>query len=174
MDKSSSVVLVGADPELFVFNKERGAFTSAIPYFKKGKEKGEPVPNVDGASVLHDNVALEFNCKAYSSAESFSSDMMMIVAETQKLLQERANQHHVLVCNVGSAFLDQRLLRHVDARTFGCSPDYNAYTSMRNPRPEAEAVGNMRVIGGHIHIGSTGSATPRLSTILSTTVGEGC
>lgn len=151
------VIILGADPELFVYDTKKEKLSTAIAFFPGGKRKGERLAQIPGASVLHDNVAVEFNCRPYSTADDFVDGMGSILSNIQKLLAERATEHHKLVCNVGSAIFDSRLLRHKDAKTFGCEPDINAWSSMRNAPPQPHEVGNLRVIGGHLHIGMRGA-----------------
>ena len=43
-------------------------------------------------------------------------------------------------------------LEHPNAQTFGCDPDFNAWTGRKNPRPKATDK-NLRSCGGHVHIG---------------------
>ena len=57
----SPIVMVGADPELWVVDKEN-TVVSAIPYFPEYKGGGEPVAGGLGF-VIHDNVAAEFSMK---------------------------------------------------------------------------------------------------------------
>jgi hypothetical protein len=40
-----------------------------------------------------------------------------------------------------------------EAKELGCSPDFNAYTKMANPRPDANTP--FRTASGHVHIGWT-------------------
>src|SRR5690606_24428610 len=51
-----------------------------------------------------------------------------------------------------SANLDRMYLETENALTFGCQPDYNAYTMQTNLRPNTSDE-TLRSAGGHIHIG---------------------
>jgi hypothetical protein len=43
-------------------------------------------------------------------------------------------------------------LENPAAHVFGCDPDYNAWTGMKNPRPKGVHP-NLRSCGGHVHVG---------------------
>lgn len=153
---SKSPVIVGADPELFLYDTAKERMGTAIPFFRGNKARGETLKGIPGGRVLHDNVAVEFNCQPYSTAAEFSEGIHGILKEINTLLIDRASSSYKLVCGVGSAPFPENLLRHPEAQRFGCEPDFNAWTSMRNPSPTPEDVGSMRVIGGHVHIGMHG------------------
>ena len=158
MNGNLPVVILGADPELFIFDQKKERLSSAIAFFPKGKNSGEFVTQEAGARVLHDNVAVEFNCRPYGTAVEFANGMSSILGGIQQMLTERASETHRLVYDVGSAVFPPQLLRHREAKRFGCEPDFSAWTSMRNPTHDAETVGNLRVIGGHIHVGLRGTS----------------
>jgi len=53
---------------------------------------------------------------------------------------------------IASREVDEDQLQSDEAKLFGCSPDFNAYTEMENEKPDGEST-NLRSAGFHIHIG---------------------
>lgn len=149
----SPIVMVGADPELWVVDKEN-TVVSAIPYFPEYKGGGEPVAGGLGF-VIHDNVAAEFSMKPAENEDEWVATLEEIKAALRIELERRAEGKELrLVTNFASAKVAKSQLKHVHAKTFGCDPDMNAWNNgLPNMPPDADEVGQMRVIGGHIHIG---------------------
>ncbi len=150
------IVMVGADPEMWVVNKENEV-VSAIPIFPEYKGGGEIIAGGLG-TVIHDNVAAEFSMKPAESEEEWVATLEEIKASLRIELERRAEGKELrFVTNFAAAKIAKSQLRHVHAQTFGCDPDMNAWENgLPNMPPDAEEVGQMRVIGGHIHIGVRG------------------
>ena len=55
------------------------------------------------------------------------------------------------IMHTSSVIVDDDQLQSDEAKLFGCSVDYNAYTEKANPKPEGEKT-NLRSSGIHIHI----------------------
>lgn len=141
---------IGADPEIFVAD----AHSVRSIVGKVGGSKAMPLPLTmlgDGFAVQEDNVALEFNIPACTSKSEFVSAMVKATGFLERMMY----QNHQLHFNKKSAmeFPDEEL-QTPESQTFGCEPDFNAWTLKKNPRPRTTNK-NLRSCGGHIHIGNT-------------------
>jgi hypothetical protein len=136
---------IGADPELF-FKDAAGNFVSSIGLIGGSKDKPRPIGN--GCAVQEDNVAVEFNIPACSDLNSFVSSLNYNLT----YLDNFAKEKNLELAIVPSAEFSKDQLNSQAARTFGCEPDYNAWTRSMNPSPKCDNP-NLRSAGGHIHVG---------------------
>jgi len=136
---------IGADPELFMREKDSQKLKSAIPYIEGTKL--EPEVLECGAGLQRDNVALEFASTVADSGAAFVKSIGNALKEIIKKLPEG----HEIVA-IPSARFDEDQLDHPEARMFGCSPDYDAYIPAQNPPAYCEDEA-FRSCGGHIHLG---------------------
>jgi hypothetical protein len=143
----TSKFTIGADPELFLVN-EHGKFISAV--HKIGGSKKRPRPIGQDCSVQEDNVAVEFCIPPCSDADKFVESINYSLAYITNQMLEQG----LFINLVASKSFDSDQLQHLRAREFGCDPDYNAWTGMKNDRPSATDK-NLRSAGGHVHIGSS-------------------
>lgn len=140
----------GADPELFVINRE-GHFVSAEGLIPGTKE--EPY-KVDGGAVQVDGVAAEFNIDPVTNFTDFKKNMRGV----QKQLKAMLPKGYDLVCTPTAVFRPEEWSEVPEkSKILGCSPDYNAWTKRPNPSPKGRE--GIRHAGGHIHIGWTDKAT---------------
>ena len=139
-------VLVGADPELFLTDMNSKRFISSIGKF--GGTKHKPKSIGSGCLIQEDNVAVEFNIPPSKSEEEFVKHIEYSLAT----LADRARKMDLNLSFTATANFDDDQLEHPKAKEFGCEPDYNAWTQMRNPRPKAIDY-SLRSCGGHIHVG---------------------
>jgi hypothetical protein len=143
-------ITIGADPELFVTNKE-GQFRSAhglIPGTKANPHK------VDKGAVQVDGMALEFNIDAVDNADDFVTNITTVMKQMQDMVPD---YNFALVPSArfnGNHFRAQP----DEAKELGCEPDFNAYTLGANPRPDNQTT--MRTASGHVHIGFCQGADP--------------
>jgi hypothetical protein len=137
---------IGADPELFLMNKD-GKLISSIG--KVGGSKRQPRSIGQGCSVQEDNVAVEFNIAPADTLEKFQES---INYSLEYLTKYAAEQGLFLSITASQRFPEDQL-KHLRAKIFGCEPDFNAWTGQQNPRPTAADV-TLRSCGGHVHIGS--------------------
>lgn len=140
-------VTLGADPELFLIHKNTNKFISSIGLIMG--DKNFPMPITDeGHSVLCDNVSVEFTfppCKTsqdYVKQINFCKEWILGNIPADLTLSDKA-----------SAYFDEDQLDDEGAVTFGCSTDHNVYTKKPNTPPNLAVTKNLRVNGGHIHIG---------------------
>lgn len=140
-------ILVGADPEFFVIDKETRKPLSA--YGMLPGTKREPFKVPDGA-VQIDGMATEFNITPARTSEQFDKNIASVMASMVKMLPA-----NVELTDLPTAMFDPELFaaQPKEALEFGCDPDYNAYTGTVNEKPRTELP--MRTAGGHVHIGWT-------------------
>lgn len=134
---------IGCDPEVFFM--QFGRVFPAIGLI--GGSKEEPVP-VEGGALQEDNVMAEFNTDPVTRVSDFINNINKVYAQLDEIA--KANE-----CELGifaSKTIDESIpLAFEEAKTFGCDPDFNAYTGMVNDTPDPESL--LRTCAGHIHIG---------------------
>lgn len=137
---------VGADPELFFKNQE-GLF-SVVGIL--GGSKTNPFPIGNGCAIQEDNVAAEFCIPPANDAREFVASINYAL----KNIQERAEKLGLSLATLtASGEFKKEQLNNRQARTFGCDPDFNAYTLQANPRPRTDNK-LLRSAGGHVHVGT--------------------
>lgn len=135
-------ILVGADPELFMFRD--GQFVSAhgaIPGDKKNPHK------VDKGAVQVDGMALEFNIDPAKNAEEFALNLKTVMGTLASMVPG----HELKAVPVAHFSKEVFAAQPAEALVLGCEPDFNAYTGKENPRPNGEVP--FRTGAGHVHIG---------------------
>ena len=139
---------IGADPELFLKN-DAGRFISAVGLI--GGDKWNPKPiSPQGHAILEDNVAVEFNIPPSEDASTFVSHLNFVLQHLEGQAK-KLNLH--LVLDKASMIFDDEQLNSPGAQTFGCEPDWNAWTGKVNKKPYANNP-NLRSCGGHVHVGT--------------------
>jgi len=144
-------VTIGADPELFIINKNTGKVVSSIGIIPG--EKGNPWRSDDmpvGFGLEIDNILAEFNIPPTTTCEGFINNIQYMKDYIEKYVSEK-NPSLGILC-ASSMMVDPDQLRSKEAKLFGCDPDYNVYTESENPKPKGERT-NLRSAGFHIHIG---------------------
>jgi hypothetical protein len=142
---SKPQLLIGADPEVFLIDKD-GKFISAIN--KIGGNKRFPVDIGKGCAIQEDNVAAEFNIPPAADADAFIASIEYALSH----LSEVASKKGLSLSITASKVFDDDQLMHLRARMFGCDTDYNCWTKKPNPRPSARNQ-RLRTTGGHVHYG---------------------
>jgi hypothetical protein len=136
---------LGADPEVFL-QDQNNKFLSVIG--KIGAGKYDPLQIEDmpkGFTLQEDNVALEFGIPPAASADEFVHHIQAVL---QKGLSKLPGlSFSKLSCTV----FPEDQMQHPLAHTFGCEPDFNAWTGKENPKPKPPHP-FMRSAGGHVHI----------------------
>lgn len=143
-------VLIGADPELFIFDTGINQHVSAHTFLPG--TKADPVEVPKGA-IQVDGVAAEFNIEPASTKKEWKENIFH-VRRLLKLITEKHNKNYVLTATPSVTF-DQAYfdaLPH-SVKLLGCEPDFDAYTGKTNPKPFTDLP--MRTGSGHLHIGWT-------------------
>lgn len=138
-------ILIGADPEFFLLNKNTGKYVPAVGLI--GGTKDEPIPISDkGHCIQEDNVMVEFNVPASNDSKQFYKDVQFVLDHIKKMVPENFE-----LAVHASAFFETRDLQTEQALTFGCEPDFNVWTGEANMVSIANPL--LRSAGGHVHIG---------------------
>lgn len=142
------VIKVGADPEVFVQNKQ-GRFRSAHGLVPGTKQ--EPHPVKDGA-VQVDGLALEFNTTPAESAEQFVHNIGSVLGQLAAMVPD----YNLAIVPTARFHWAHLKVQPEEALELGCEPDFDAYTERENDPPNAAST--MRTAAGHIHLGFTEGA----------------
>lgn len=138
-------ILVGADIEMFISDKEQ-KIISAEPFIQGSKHK--PFMWDEGYGIQLDNVMAEFTMPPSSSKQEFIYSIKKSIEYIQSQIPKDCK-----VVGLPTAYLDKKELMSESAQTFGCEPDYNAYSLSIQRVKRKKANPLMRTAGGHIHIG---------------------
>jgi hypothetical protein len=144
-------VTIGADPELFLINRKTKDVVSAIgiiPGEKGNAYRSDDMPEGYGLEI--DNILAEFNIPPVTTESDFISAIVYMKDYIKKFIKNKDKELDIL-CKA-SMIVNEDQLQSPEAKLFGCSVDYNAYTEAPNPKPKGEQT-NLRSAGFHIHIG---------------------
>ena len=141
---SKQQILVGCDPEVFV--KQNGIFRSAFGLIKGDKKNPQPVPH---GAVQVDGMALEFNINPAATQEEFVLSVQSVFDTMCRMVPG----YEVVAVPVADFDADYLKSQPAEALELGCDPDYNAWTTLANPRPDGDRP--MRTASGHVHVGWT-------------------
>jgi hypothetical protein len=140
-------ILIGADPELFVYTKT-GRPLSAHNLLTGSKY--EPTPVKDGA-IQVDGVAAEFNITPAETVEAFVHNISSV---QEQLLAEILKKQPDAVLRATPVIKFTRLQWSKipdEAKELGCEPDFSAYTPQTpNKKPSTDKF--MRTGSGHVHV----------------------
>lgn len=143
--------LVGADPELFICDASKDKIISSIGLIPGVKGKAyRPAELPEGFGLQIDNILAEFNVPPTRDKNDFVNNMEVMKNYIRDYVTA-VNPHYTICCKA-SAMIDDDQLDSPEAKEFGCSPDYNAWTEDVNPKPQGEST-NLRTTGCHFHIG---------------------
>ena len=144
-------VTIGADPELFIINTKTGEVVSSIgliPGFKGDPWTGGGL--TEGFGLEIDNILAEFNIPPVTTEHDFVHNIEFMKNFIDAFVKEK-DPDLVILCKA-SMHVGWDQLQSPEAREFGCSPDYNAYSLEENEKPQGE-ITNLRSSGFHIHLG---------------------
>lgn len=141
-------ILVGADPELFLRNKQ-GQFISAFNVVPGTKH--EPF-KVDRGAIQVDGVAAEFNIDPTTTAEDFTANIKTVLGQLNDYVQK---QDLTMFAVPTATFENEYWYFNVDphSKELGCDPDFDAYTLDMTKSPAEHADEPFRTGAGHIHMG---------------------
>jgi hypothetical protein len=147
-------VTVGADPEFFLRGTD--GFVPAVG--KIGGSKSQPVDipgDLFSGRMQEDNVMVEFNVTPSMSMAQFDSSIESAIKAISKYV--RTNFDCKLSKKNVAIFSEKIIQNYPEAMTFGCDPDFDAYTGYPNPTPDPRELisggEHLRFAGGHVHIG---------------------
>lgn len=143
-------ILIGADPEVFVFNPNHGKPVSAHGLIEGTKWDPKESPTGMGATQV-DGMALEFNIRPEKDIVGFNRNCKAMLRELDELI---VGTGYKLMIAPSVVFDDGYIQSQPpEAQTLGCDPDFCGWTGATNPRPDGSL--NMRTAAGHVHIGWT-------------------
>lgn len=146
--KKIEKVTIGADIELFLYNKVANEIASAEGFVKGTKDQPfvfDPTSKYFATSL--DNVLMEFCIPPANNRDEFFA----YISKSVNYINASLPKEYCSLA-VPAATLDPKYLQTEQAKVFGCEPDYNAYTGQANVKPYCEDP-TLRSAGGHIHIG---------------------
>jgi hypothetical protein len=112
-----------------------------------GGTKEEPISIGNGCFKQEDNVNAEFNIPPVDNIEDFVSYIDYCINYAN------AELHPYHLEALSALEYPQEELNSRQAKTFGCSSSYNAYTMDIMPSPNAKKNPALRSAGFHIHVG---------------------
>jgi len=135
-------ITVGADPEMFAM--KGGQYFSAFGMVPGDKENPH---KVNYGAVQVDGMALEFNIDPADSADSFLFNIKSVMAQ----LRAMTPGYEVVADPVARFSPEYMAQQPLAALLLGCDPDYNAWNSQENIKPDSTLP--IRTGAGHIHLG---------------------
>lgn len=142
---------IGCDPELFIKDKDNNLVSAVglIPGTKTDPYK------VRGGAIQVDGMAAEINTEPVNNWNDFNMNILMVLEQLKAMLPSG----YGFVMKPSVRFSQEVLDATPDyAKEMGCDPDFNAWTSEENPRPDTSTDPALRCAGGHVHIGWTDEA----------------
>jgi len=144
-------LLVGADPEIFLKSDAR-TYASAYGLIPGTKKKPYPVEN---GAVQVDGTALEFNITPAKSSDEFVHNIQHVMSTLRAMIPKE----YEFTKDVTARFPTISQMPK-EARMIGCDPDYNAWSEQKNQSFNEHSLGDVRMVGGHVHLGWTKDADP--------------
>lgn len=139
-------LVVGSDPELFVFDRETDLPVSAHGLIPGTKEEPH---TVDKGMIQVDGMAAEFGIDASSTAEEFIDNTLTVMEQLKEALPDNL---YLRAQPMVSFSEEVMMAQPEEALELGCEPDFNGYSAELNPRPVPPGA-NFRSGGGHVHLG---------------------
>lgn len=158
---------LGADPEFFLFDDNYGAYGGIRPCVGLiPGTKDNPTPlGVEGFAVHEDNVVVELMIPPTSRISTFANH---IVTGKQLIVDEYLSENKQWLSSDGAHCFEANELSSTQAKTFGCEPDYDAYTGgkVRTVGKEIKD-GRWRYAGGHVHLGGFFNCPPFVAALFA-------
>lgn len=145
-----SDITFGADPEVFLYDEGKGEFITSCDKIGGTKQEPIPLPKYEKSLIQEDNVAVEFNIVPCKTKKEWVNELRATIAALRNLVGPKEWS-----IQISSAILFKEYdLQHPKAQSFGCEPDYNAWTKEENDFVRLSgSKANLRTAGGHIHVG---------------------
>lgn len=141
-------ITIGTDPEFFIQNKDC-KLISSIGIIHGTKDRPTKLEYLgDGFAIQCDNVLGEFNIPFGYTAKEVSVSISIMKAYITGFLDGLG----FYPLYAASQIYEDDQIQSDEAKEFGCSPDYNAWTNDVNKKPEGTST-NLRSAGCHFHCG---------------------
>ena len=139
-------VLIGCDPEVFLFDDRNQQFVSAHGVIEGTKDSPQ---QIEDCIFMVDGMALEFGPSPCFTEEDWVDRLKFCVSTLENMIPS----HWRLVFSPTAHFSPEIMgIQPEEALQLGCEPDFNAYTGEANPTPDPKGA-NFRSAGGHVHVG---------------------
>lgn len=156
-------ISIGADPELFIIDTNNNnkviSAVGIIPGVKGAPYAIEELGKGYGIEI--DNILAEYNIPPAYNKEQFVQSVKNMLGYLRNYVKN-INKNYDIQC-IASRLVEDDQLQSPEAKLFGCSVDYNAYSCEANPKPEGTST-NLRSAGFHLHIGYE---NPNIATSLA-------
>lgn len=137
-------ITLGSDPELHLFDHERGRIVSSIPVLKT--DKHDPILLPGEVRLYADNVLSEI-----AHPPVFTSDEAVAkFRDIFSLVRDYLGRRYSLVAQAAHTY-DAEEVSHPKAREAGCNPNFDCYREEENPK--LEFTDGMRTGSFHVHLG---------------------
>jgi hypothetical protein len=138
-------ITLGSDPEIFIRNKKE--IVSAEGLTQGGTKHNPKKISEEGHAIQEDGIMFEYNIPPCNNAQEWIENHRFC----QDYLQILARANGFEFSNKVSDEINPKYLKSIQARTFGCEPDFNVYERAVNEAPDNNT--NLRCAGGHVAIG---------------------
>ena len=142
-----NTVLVGSDPELFLFSELENKHVTAIGLVGGTKNNPTPITN-EGHFIQEDGVAAEFNIPPCATKEDFVKHINFVKNYIKDTI---ATPNRLVLSEQASAVFTYMELDCNQAQEIGCTPDIDAWNLIMNS--PSGYTSNLRAVGGHVHVG---------------------
>lgn len=141
-------ITVGSDPEFFIVNK-KGKLISSIGLIQGTKYDPQKLPFLgEGFAIQTDNVLGEFNIPPATTSHEATQSIAIMKAYIAGFLADK----DLMPKYMASGVYGRDQLNSFEAKQFGCSPDFNAWTESMNQAPCGSRT-PLRSAGVHFHCG---------------------
>lgn len=152
-------ILIGADPEFPIMDRNTGKFVSPASIGFKGTKENPVDLCIHGQCKSQvDGLALEFNITPSSNRYHFLDQIEVVKRTYNHQLKIKSKEYDMDLVAVYTPLFkfDQEYFDSVDPdnKVLGCSPDYSKDGEV-NPTPSFLMNIPQRTAAGHIHIGWT-------------------
>jgi hypothetical protein len=151
-------ITIGADPEIFISDGNEIVSAEGLT---EGGTKYLPKPiSEDGHAIQEDGIMFEYNIPPCTNTQEWYDAHKFC----QDYLEVLASAHGYVFSKKVSDEINYEYLQTIQAKTFGCDPDYNVYLEGENPKPNEQT--NLRCAGGHVAIGYPNSNVEQTEQIV--------
>jgi len=147
---ASSTVLIGCDPEYFLWDTKTSVFVSA--HDKVPGTKDEPYKLANGGHVQADGTAVEFNIPPSRTPKQFKDHILSALNDIKKEFFAKDDNLKFSFSPVADFKPDYFDRLPASAKELGCDPDFSAYNGGK-PNPKPNGTRQYRTGSGHIHVG---------------------
>ncbi len=143
---------IGCDPELFLYDGNKGEYISALGLIPGDKKKPHRVKH---GAVQVDGISAEFNIDPADSRDAFVDSTISVLKELKSMLPKGVVLRAVPTIHYG---VQRYNFLPDEAKVLGCDPDYIGES--RTARPPYERIADEFHGSGHIHVGWTKGEDP--------------